>query len=86
VRGAPEQIVALLEKLRRMTFSASHKASLTALLQFLLSRPNGGPIVCETLRGFIRLIEQASARHVPPDLAVELVTDARQIRSVLGCP
>ena len=86
VRGAPEQIVALLEKLRRMTFSASHKASLTALLQFLLSRPNGGPIVCETLRGFIRLIEQASARHVPPDLAVELVTDARRIRSVLGCP
>jgi hypothetical protein len=86
VRGAPEQIVALLEKLRRMTFSANHKASLTALLQFLLSRPNGGPIVCETLRNFIRVIEQASPRYIPPDLAVDLANDARRIRSVLGCP
>ena len=32
VRGGPEQIVALLEKLRRMTFSATHKTKLTALL------------------------------------------------------
>jgi len=86
VRGAPEQIVALLEKLRHMTFSASHKASLTALLQFLLSRPNGGPIACETLRGFIRLIEQAPSRHIPQDLAVDLVNDATRIRAVLGCP
>jgi hypothetical protein len=85
VRGAPQQIVVLLEKLRRMTFSATHKASLTALLQFLLSRPNGGPIVCETLRGFVRLIEQASGRYIPTDLAAELVTDATRIRSVLGC-
>jgi hypothetical protein len=86
VRGAPEQLVALLEKLRRMTFSATHKAKLTALLQVLLSRPNGGPIVCETLRFFILLVEQATGRHIPPDLAAELVTDARRIRSVLGCP
>jgi hypothetical protein len=86
VRGAPEQIVALLEKLRRMTFSASHKASLTTLLQALLSRPNGTPIVCQTLRLFITLIEQAPSRHIPPDVAAELISDAKRIRAVLGCP
>ena len=86
VRGAPEQIVALLEKLRRMTFSANHKTRLTALLQILLSRPNGAPIVCATFRAFITLVEQAPPTHIPPDLAAELISDATRIRSVLGCP
>jgi hypothetical protein len=85
VRGAPEQIVALLEKLRGMSFSALHKAKLTFLLQALLANPHHRPLVCETLRFFIALVEQASGRHIPAELAAELATDARRIRSVVGC-
>lgn len=85
VRGAADQLLDLLELVRRMPFSTLVKARLTTLLQSALNNPQNTGVVCEILRFFIVVAEQYRGRAIPSDLVAQFVADASRIRAVLGC-
>jgi uncharacterized membrane protein len=85
VRGAEGQLVALIEKLRRMPLSASARQQLQAALTEALANPRKTAIVCRALRLFEVIVRVLSGRSVPTALASELIADSIRIRAVIGC-
>jgi HYR domain len=85
VRGAAEQIVAMLERLRRLPIDPAAKARLTAALTDALAQPRNVARVCTALRLVGSLVRLSAGRSIPPDLAALLIADLNRIRAVLGC-
>jgi CSLREA domain-containing protein len=85
VLGAEEQIVNMVERLRRMPLSAATRARLVDALRDALARPRQAAVVCKVLRLFAALVQLQAGRAIPVPLASELVADASRIRAVLGC-
>ena len=85
VRGAEGQLVAMIEKLRRMPLNASARQQLQAVLTEALANPRKTAIVCRALRLFEVIVRVLSGRSVPTALASELIADSMRIRAVIGC-
>lgn len=85
VRGAAEQLVDLIERLRRMPLHPAVEARLLASLREGLDDPRRTAIVCRALRGFAALVNVHAGRSIPEPLAQQLIGDAVRIRGVIGC-
>jgi hypothetical protein len=85
VLGAAEQLVELVEKLKRMPLSAAARARLLNALTEALAQPRKVTVVCRVLRVFAAVVQLHSGRTIPADLAAELIADAARIRAVLAC-
>jgi hypothetical protein len=85
VRGAEEQIVALIELARAMPLSPAIRARLLTVLETALDNPRNIPGVCRVLDAFIALVRSQSGRTIPADRASQLIVDATRIKAVLGC-
>jgi hypothetical protein len=85
VRGAAEQIVAMLERLQHMPLDPAIRASLIAALNQCLSHPGSVLRTCARLRVFTSIVRRSAGRTTPPELAAQLIADATRIRAVLGC-
>ncbi|MGH9903142.1 MAG: HYR domain-containing protein, partial [Pyrinomonadaceae bacterium] len=86
VRGAPEQIVDLLELARGMTLPPRLKARLLAALQTALANPRNKPLACAALGAFIVLVREQPPSAIPPAKKAQMIADATRIKAVLGCP
>ena len=86
VLGAPEQIVAVLELIRRMPLRDSMKSRLIGFLQEALADPRNNLIVCRVLRALISFAQIQPSSALAPELRAQIVADATRIRAVLGCP
>jgi hypothetical protein len=85
VRGVAEQLVDLIERLRRTPLQPAVEARLIATLQEALDDPRRSTTLCRVLRAFSVLVQLQSGRAIPPALAAELAADAHRIRMVIGC-
>jgi uncharacterized repeat protein (TIGR03803 family) len=81
VLGAPEQIVALIEKLRGMPLSPTVKTYVISLLQKALVDPRKTALVCDLLKAVMTY----ARLKCPAQLAAEIIADATRIRAVIGC-
>jgi hypothetical protein len=86
VRGAPEQIVALIQLASGHSLPPAIRAQLLAGLQTALSNPHNLTAACRSLSVFITLVRIQSGRSIPVATANQLIADATRIKAVLGCP
>jgi hypothetical protein len=80
VLSAAEQLVNLLEKIRRMPLSPTIRTTLINILNKALADPRQMQIVLDVLK----LLEAAVKLRCPADVAASLITDIRRIRAVIG--
>jgi hypothetical protein len=85
VRSARDQIVALIELLRRTPLPADRKATLVTILDAILADPRKVARTCDLLRVFIQVVEFQAGRSIPPAHALQIVAAAIRIRAALGC-
>jgi hypothetical protein len=85
VLGAPEQIVALLEFIRRTPFENSAKTTLIAFLQEALTSPRNTTRVCRALNNLIRFVQALPSTLIDANTQAHIVEEATQICAVLGC-
>jgi hypothetical protein len=87
VRGAGEQIVALIDEtlafLDRPALRPALKAQLQAVAQSIVARRP--KTACLALDFYVAAVKLAPSRALTPAEKSELVADARRIESVLGC-
>jgi hypothetical protein len=87
VRGAPAQIVALVQKTLAMLNQPLLEAALQAQLEnaaaTLIAKNKLG--ACRALNLYIAVVQLQSGRALTVAQAAELITDARRIRAVIGC-
>jgi hypothetical protein len=87
VRGAPEQIADLVDKVRALRVSAplslTCRVALTTAAGSLIHRRKA--MACGALNVFIVVVRSQAGRTIPLPKAAELIEDARRIRSVVGC-
>ncbi len=85
VRGAAEQIVALIQLATGQNLPPAIRAQLVAALQRALNNPRNVIVACRNLDTFIVLVRVLSGRWIPPVRANQLINDAVRIKAVLGC-
>jgi hypothetical protein len=85
VRGAAEQIVALIQLASGHNLPPAISIQLQAALQRTLSNPSNLPAACRNLDTFITLVRAMSGRSIPAATAQQLIIDATRIKAVLGC-
>jgi uncharacterized repeat protein (TIGR03803 family) len=83
VLSAAEQIVDLVEQLRRTPLNPLVKKILTVVLQAAIANPKKAWIVCSVLENFIAHVSKYASGD--PTLANALIEDARRIQAVIGC-
>jgi IgA peptidase M64 len=85
-QSAAEMIVDLIESVKGQELPPSLEAFLVAELQTALANPNNVRFACFIFDGFIRLIESAAGwGSIPAARATQLITEARAIKTALGC-
>jgi len=65
VHGAPNQIVGLIEEIRRMPLSPAAEARLLESLVEALERPRSAIVVCRALRLFAAVLQLQRGRSIP---------------------
>jgi hypothetical protein len=85
VRGVAEQIVDLIEQLRRMPLQPAVEARLIATLNDALADPRRSTRLCRVLNAFSVLVQLYRGRGIPAEVAATLAADAKRIRAVIGC-
>lgn len=85
VRGAAEQIVALIQLASGRSLPPAIAAQLLVALQRALSNPRNLPAACRSLDLFITLVRAHAGRSIPVARATQLIADATRIKAVLGC-
>lgn len=85
VRGAPEQIISLIQLATGHNLPPAISAQLLAALQRALSNPRNLPAACRSLDLFIALVRAHAGRSIPVARATQLIADASRIKAVLGC-
>lgn len=84
VLGAPEQIVNLLEYIRRDMPSAQETQIIDSF-QRALSDPRRATHVCSMLDLLIESARSKTGRMIAPDKAARVIEDATRIKAVLSC-
>ena len=85
VKGAPEQIVDLVELAKGMALPTPLKTKLLAALQTALANPRNKPLACGALSLFIQFVQAHPPNVVPPAKKAQMIADATRIKAVLGC-
>jgi uncharacterized delta-60 repeat protein len=86
VRGAPEQMVDLIELAQGTPLPPRIKASLLTAWRIALANPRNIPAVCRSLGAFIALVQSQPPGAIPPARKAQMIGDAARIKAVLGCP
>jgi hypothetical protein len=86
VLGAPEQILKLIEYIKGQPIGATHRTQLLDLLTKVLSDPRSTPYACRALDFFIAAVKAKRGTAIPTAKADYILSEARRIRNVLGCP
>lgn len=85
-KGAPEQIVDLVELAGGVTLPAPVKRNLLLAWQAALARPGNKPLACAALSGFMLLVQRMPPTAIPETSKALMIEDANRIKSALGCP
>ncbi len=85
VKGAPEQIVDLVQLAKGMALPTPLKTKLLAALQTALANPRNKPLACGVLSLFIQYVQAQPPSVIPPAKKAQMIADATRIKAVLGC-
>ncbi len=85
IKGAPEQIVDLINLARGMPLPPALSTRLLLALQTALANPRNKPLACAALSVFIAVVQAQPPSVIPPALKAQLIADATRIKAVLGC-
>ena len=85
IKGAPEQIVDLINLARGMPLPPALSTRLLLALQTALANPRNKPLACATLSVFIAVVQAQPPSVISPALKAQLIADATRIKAVLGC-
>jgi uncharacterized delta-60 repeat protein len=86
VASVAELIVGLIETVKGRALPPALEARLVSVLQTALANPRYVRLACGVLDGFIRLVQFAvSSGQITAVRADELISQARAIKSALGC-
>ena len=86
IKGAPEQIIDLVELAKGMTLPPLLKTKLLEALQTALANPRNKPLACGALSAFIQFVQSQPVHVISAVKKDQMITDATRIKAVLGCP
>lgn len=85
-KGAPEQIVDLVELARGVSLPPPVKKNLLMAWQTALARPGNKSLACAALSGFMLLVQRMPPTAIADGSKALMIEDANRIKGVLGCP
>jgi hypothetical protein len=86
VLGAPDQIVNLLEYIRKAPIPTAQKTQLVSTIQRMLTDPRSSRWSCPLLNLLIAKVQATPASQLPADRGAHIIADAKRIKHVLACP
>jgi hypothetical protein len=86
VLGAPEQIVNLINSVRKVPLTATQQTQLITLLQKALAKPQTTASICSNLSKVITAVKAIPVRTLAADKGAQIIADVTRIRAVIGCP